>query len=171
LSSNGDRHGLGLAAILHNPSPYKDGSNPNSPHTLTPPTVYASPLSDSYYYAQVSPSSPVPPSSFSTLTGWAGDPYKTQTSTWPPAEPSSTSAPPLSWSSSSTTSSSSNWYSPDSSSLHWGGRFEHGHCPSLDSQDWDRVEYRTAIDLHLPVEPLRPMTFLDEVHRAHGSSP
>lgn len=145
-------------------NPYKDSSNPTTPHTLTPPTIYAPPLSNSYYYShQVSPSSPLPPSSFSTLTGWAGD-YKAQTSTWP--DPS-TSAPP----SSSSSTSSSHWYSPESS-LDWnGGRFEHGHCPTLDSQDWDRLEYRTAADLHLAVDPLRPMTFHDEIRRVHGSSP
>lgn len=163
MSNNSDRQGrLGLVTVLHNP--YEDSSCPTSPQTVTPPTVYAPPLSDSYYYTQVSPSSPLPPSSFSTLTGWAGD-YKAQPSTWP--DLSSTSAPL----SSSSTTSSSNWYSPESSFNWSGGRFEHGHCPSLDSQDWDRLEYRTATDLHLAVEPLRPMTFHDEIHRAHGSSP
>ncbi|KAF8805108.1 hypothetical protein BYT27DRAFT_7224879 [Phlegmacium glaucopus] len=159
MSNNTDR--CGLATVLGNS--YKDGGNPNSPHTLTPPTIYAPPLSSSYYYTQdpvPAPQSPLPPSSFSTLTGWAGD-YKVQPNAWP-----DTPAPP----SSSSPTSSSHWYSPDGT-FHWGGgRFEHGHCPSLDSQDWDRLEYRAASDLHLAVEPLRPMTFQDEIRRLQGGS-
>jgi len=161
MSNTTDR--CGLATVLENS--YKDSGNPSSSHTLTPPTIYATPLSGSYYCTQdpPAPTSPLPPSSFSTLTGWAGD-YKVETSN-PNAWPDTPStAPP----SSSSSTSSPNWYSPDGT-FHWGGgRFEHGHCQSLDSQDWDRLEYRAASNLHLPVEPLRPMTFHDEIHRLQG---
>lgn len=160
ISNTTDRHGL--TTVIENS--YKDGGSPDSPHTLTPPTIYAPPLSGSYYYPQASS---LPPSSFSTLTGWAGD-SKMQSSNFKgwPDHSSLMSVPPPS----SPSTSPSNWYAPDGT-FHWGGgRFEH-HSPTVDSQDWDRLEYRAASGLHLAVEPLRPMTFHDEIRRLHGGSP
>ncbi|KDR69811.1 hypothetical protein GALMADRAFT_255628 [Galerina marginata CBS 339.88] len=161
LSSTSGRQGL--VTVIEDP--YKDDCDNNSPSSVSsPPTLTLPPLSSSsYYQSRIPPPTPpsVPSSSFSTLTGWAGD-YKYHTSdarTWPPDQAPNTS------------SLSSGWYGNDGTTS-WGSdrpELQRPHL-SMDSEDWDHVEYRAASNLHLPVEPPRQLDFMGELRRLHGSS-
>ena len=153
MSAN-NRQGLGTVIE----DPYQDDCNNNSPSIASPPTLSLPPLSNSgLYYSNHPPVAPpisFPSSSFSTLTGWAGD-YKYQHS-----EPRALSnqPPPL--------SAPLGWYNSQSS-FNWGmtrPQVEHAHL-SHDPEDWDRLEHRAASDLGLQVEPPRQLTFDDEIRR------
>ncbi|KAF8959234.1 hypothetical protein BDZ97DRAFT_1838726 [Flammula alnicola] len=126
--------------------PYKDDCNNNSTSLASPQTLSLPPLSNSsYYYSPISPLRLLP------LPRWAGD-YKHNTSdlrTWPDNMPAQEPSP------------SRSWYNPD-------GSLQHAHL-AHDSGDWDRLEYRAASDLHLPVEPQRQLSFHDEIRRLQGN--
>ncbi|PPQ91150.1 hypothetical protein CVT25_003055 [Psilocybe cyanescens] len=148
----------GLVAVIEDP--YKEdcnnASSSNSIPTLSLPTLPNS----SYYHSPISPqTSSFPSSSFSTLTGWAGD-YRNNTSAM------------KTWSSDNILNHSSrSWYNSEAA-LSWGPGRPELHRPHLavDSEDWDRIEYRTASNLHLPVEPPRQLDFIGELRRAQGGT-
>jgi len=162
LASTNNRQGL--VTVIEDP--YKDDCNNNTnspPPVSSPPTLSLPPLSSSSYYQPRIPpqSSPTfPSSSFSTLTGWAGD-YKYHESdvrSWPSDHEPAPS------------SSSSSWYNNNNTG--WGTsrpELQHAHL-SMDSEDWDRLEYRAASNLHLPVEPPRQLDFMGELNRMHGGT-
>ncbi|KAF8161580.1 hypothetical protein B0H34DRAFT_701607 [Crassisporium funariophilum] len=158
-TSNSNSGRQGLVTLIEDP--YKDDCNNPSPISLSSPTSFP-PMSNSYYFSPVSPVTPtIPSSSFSTLTGWAGD-YKHQTSnvrTWPAHNTVSK------------LSSSSNWYDNEGG-IHWDASRRELQHPgtALDGHDWNRLEYRAASELHLEVEPPRQMNFHDEIRRMHGPS-
>jgi len=155
----------GLVTVIEDP--YQDDCNNNSPSMSSPPTLSLPPLSNSgLYYSNHLPVAPplsFPSSSFSTLTGWAGD-YKhhhSEPRAWSNQTPP-LSAPPI---------SGTGWHNTPGS-FNWGvtrPQLDHAHL-SHDSEDWDRLEHRAASDLGLPVEPPRQLTFDDEIRRLqHGA--
>ncbi|KAF8901887.1 hypothetical protein CPB84DRAFT_1776927 [Gymnopilus junonius] len=146
--------------------PYKDdcNANDNPPAIISPPPPLPHSLSSDYYQSRMPPpqtSPSFPSSSFSTLTGWAGD-YKYQSSnvrSWP----SNNAPPPVS------SASPPGWYDHGGT---WGASRSELHHPhlSMDSSDWDRIEHRAASDPHLQSEPPRQLDFLTELRRLHGGN-
>lgn len=161
LSSVNNRSGL--VTLIEDP--YKDdcnNNNNNSPSTDSPPTLsLPPPSSGNYYRSPISPTTPpsFPSSSFSTLTGWAGD-YKDNVSDV------------RSWPSEQASSSSSAWYNSEGA-LSWNNDREelrHSHL-AIDSEDWDHLEYRAAAsDPRYQVQPPRQLDFMSELRRMHGGS-
>lgn len=164
--------------------PYADDCAPVP--VSTPSTFVPTPLSSGTYYhntaASQSPNHTLPASSFSTLTGWAGE-YngKFQSRVWgeerPPShqihtiQPHPTSSQtPASHSQPtnehySHSPSSHPWYPQQSNT--WSSTLQHAPM-NLSSQDWDRMEYRAASEMHLQVEPPpRPLSFIEEARQAH----
>ncbi|KAF9476868.1 hypothetical protein BDN70DRAFT_934689 [Pholiota conissans] len=176
MSSSHNRQGL--AVVLEDP--YGDDctttttADPSSvsasPPTLSLPSLSAGGGSSGYYY---SPMSPTPSSSFSTLTGWAGE-YKHHSmadfAPWPDNHHhhhnhNNTAA------GSSPATSSSPWYTTENAPA-WGTapQLQHSHM-AQEASDWDHLEYRAAGDLHLPVEPPRRLlSFQEELRRANSSN-
>ncbi|KAJ3514779.1 hypothetical protein NLJ89_g2183 [Agrocybe chaxingu] len=142
---------------------------PAPPPSLSPPTL------------------PLPSSSFSTLTGWAGDDdYKFHGQHHPHLLASSSMR---SWPETSSTHTSmvasptspSPWYTAHhDTGVVWGADPSQGtmqrpqlHHPGLPttSTDWDRMEYRAGTDMGLAVGPNpvpRTLDFQEELRRMHG---
>jgi hypothetical protein len=160
MSNSHNRHGLSV--VLEDP--YKDDCSASPTSVVTPPTLSLPPLSSNNGYYFSPPMSPAPSafpsSSFSTLIGWAGE-YKHYASDIRPW-PGNTSPE---------ASSSSPWYTPENAPA-WGTDPPQLQHPQLsqESSDWDRLEYRAASDLHLPVEPHRQLSFQEELRRANSNS-
>ena len=134
---------------------------------MSPPPAFSQPMSSSYYHSRLEGPTPpvVPSSSFSSLTGWAGD-YKDPSSdmrSWPPAGSSNPIA-------SSSSPSSSTWYSQDGSI--WGANSSSNQPPPLQMthSDWDRIEDRAANGLRLQVDPPRQLDFMTELRRMHNAN-
>lgn len=155
-----NRQGLGI--IIEDP--YKNDCNDNSSHPISEaPTLSIVPPSSSssnfYYSSQPTPSS-LPSSSYSALSGWAGD-YKSQPlhdGNW--SEHTLANASP-----SSAIAESSTWYS-NQELYNWSAtRSQLQHPPlSVDSHDWDRHEQRVASDMNLRVDSPRHLDFHDQLH-------
>lgn len=159
MSASQQRHGL--TVVLEDP--YKDDCSTNHPPVSSPTSLSLPPLSGSSYFYPVSPgsSSTFASSSFSTLTGWAGENKHaiSEQQVWPDSTSPAQSAP------------SNSWYSPENTST-WGmspPQLQHTQL-SHEREDWERLEYRAASDLHLPVEPQRQLSFQDELRRANSTS-
>ncbi|KAF9524966.1 hypothetical protein CPB83DRAFT_860322 [Crepidotus variabilis] len=170
LSATGSSR-QGLVSIVKDP--YEDDCDTDQQTVSQPPTLsIPPPTGNSYYFQPVSPVSPsaVPSSTFSTLSGWDGDSFK-----HPPTPITSARA----WSDHTTSRSSpipspsinsSGWY--NSSGMYaWGDhRPQLQHTPlSLDSQDWDRQEYRASSQMHLRTDPPRQVDFQEELRRMNRS--
>ncbi|KAH9485818.1 Repressor ROX1 [Psilocybe cubensis] len=159
---NPDTNRQGLVALIEDP--YKDDCvDPSSASSNSIPTLSLPSLSNSnYYHSPISPQSPttVPSSSFSTLTGWAGEFRNNNMDMKPWLTDPETNHP------------SRSWYSGESSLSMVTGRPDlHRPQLAIDPDDWDRIEYRTASDLHLSVEPPpRQLDFIGELRRAQGGA-
>jgi len=155
-SQPGERQGF--VTVLEDPYKGSLSAPANAPPTLSLPSLSNS---SSFYPSQPVDSSPVASptfsSSYSTLSHW--DNYKSQTSnlrTWPEH---TMNAP-----------DSSPWYQPDGSTT-WGHirpELNHHGIP-VDSQDWDRAEYRAGRSMRLDVGPQRETSFTEELQRLQGN--
>ncbi|KAF4620560.1 hypothetical protein D9613_001106 [Agrocybe pediades] len=160
LSSSDANSHTGLVTVINDPyidvcDKSDDGEAKASPSIHSPTTFsHPPPLSGSYYEASVPPfpSPEIPSTSYSTLTGWAGD-YKhdapSNLGTWPSGDV------------------------PAASSYYHGNPAIVAPQPlptfhRLDAEEWDRFEYRAARGMQLPTEPPRQVEFMDELRRMHG---
>lgn len=148
-----NRQGLGI--IIEDP--YKHDCNDDSSRTISEPSTLSiappAPSSNSFYFSSRPTPSSLPSSSYSALSGWAGD-YKSHPIHEGSINPSSAIA-----------ESPSPWYN-DPDIYDWGPtRSQLQHAPlSVNSQDWDRHEHRVASHMNLRVESPCPLDFHGQPH-------
>ncbi|PPQ99010.1 hypothetical protein CVT24_003492 [Panaeolus cyanescens] len=173
----------GLVTVIDDP--YADDCTPIP--ISTPRTFVPDPLSsgESYYRpptATPRPNQGLPASSFSTLSGWAGE-YngKFHSHAWGEAvqphqlhtiQPHPTSSQtdithqqPHSPGEQYPQSPAHPWYSQQNDT--WTGTLQHAPM-AITSQDWDRMEYRAATEMQSPSGGTpRSMSFIDESRQSH----
>ena len=160
----------GLGTIIEDP--YKDDCCDNTSRPLSEPSTLsiAPPPSSSsgFYYPSRPPPPSLPSSSYSALSGWAGD-YKSHPihegsiKNWP--EHTLPNPSPSALAESSSSSSSSAWYN-EPEMYNWSAtRSQLQHNPlSVDSQDWDRHEQRVASHMNLRTDSPRHLDFHEQLH-------